>query len=585
MKRLIVLLSSLLIIGFGTIKAQNEIHEISVKDLAEGFGIRQIYLDDTAAFSDYINHLPAYNHARTDSCVTFNARLQTFINALRHDYNMKGDTIWVDASTRILDYPYYRPKIDTLSRLALRLSFRYMQQENMRKDAIQQTELKAIKDSISRMHRSIVNACDGIGVTDKVRQKELKDIYYAYLSVYNRYDFSMKRSDENYIVELTEFQEFQNHLLKNLLSPNNYSVRINNFSNKLKLRTAHAHGDVFKSYQRVFHWVPTPINFATLDEYYLFVTKQEEILDIQDCYITTVELLEMMDANSQRIVNTYTTKYRNVATTYKEVAASIVVIPTFVTLNDAHEYLNYLREFIMVQEHYISDYNRIMEIVNTGNTIVRQCTLNNSDIAKAYKTMASTITITPTYRTLDDVVRYSQLLDNFELLQRQYSGVITLRKVIEERDAKISHHWAAHHSIYNGYLAIKKQYVTSPTFVTPDEGNRFLENLQNYVSMQDRCLYGIETYYESERLADTVMMLAKPYSNIRTAFNRLKKAYIFLTDINHMSDLDIYIEERHRLLTAENSIIEKLKKQEGSELNTRLKGIKDIDLIELAIGL
>ena len=47
-----------------------------------------------------------------------------------------------------------------------------------------------MRSNIDLHHRSIIQACDGAGIKDKARLKELKDLYYSYLMVYNKYDLS-----------------------------------------------------------------------------------------------------------------------------------------------------------------------------------------------------------------------------------------------------------------------------------------------------------------------------------------------------------------------------------------------------------
>ena len=60
-------------------------------------------------------------------------------------------------------------------------------------------------------------------------------IYYAYLSVYNRYDFSMRRGDSAYVNDLNEFSAFQKHIINNLLSNNNYTSRTISFAGSLTM--------------------------------------------------------------------------------------------------------------------------------------------------------------------------------------------------------------------------------------------------------------------------------------------------------------------------------------------------------------
>ena len=236
----IALSLALVIFTAGSARAQ-QVVPLSMRDIAPEFGIRADFLDDTIHLVRYLDTLTGDNHTHTDTCVTLNARLMTMQNSIRYDFRHSKDTIWIDATTYLSDYNDYGQRIDDLSAMLLRRAHIYIEREHLRTDSLQQSAINITKDSISRQHRTIVNACDGIGISDKTRQKELKDLYYAYLSVYNRYDFSMRRGDSAYVNDLNEFSAFQKHIINNLLSNNNYTSRINSFANTLRIRCGHNH--------------------------------------------------------------------------------------------------------------------------------------------------------------------------------------------------------------------------------------------------------------------------------------------------------------------------------------------------------
>lgn len=558
---------------------------LSVRDVAPEFGVRAQFLDDTIHFIRFVDSLPDNNQLRTDSCVSLNSRLLTLQNTLRYDYRHSGDTIWLDGATFIDDYADYSTRIENLSALVMRRAHHYIDCENVRKDSVRQSTLSNVRDSIGRQHRTIVNASDGIGVTDRARQKELKDIYYAYLSVYNRYDFSMRRGDSAYIADLQQFSQFQQHLIGHLLGNNNYSARINNFSNTLKLRCGRTHTEVYRSYQRVFQQRASAVQFSSLPEYYEFANSQQQILDIQEDYLKVIDLREKISANSKRIDGLYSPKFHDVARTYQEAAATINIIPAFTTIYDADEFLTSLQEWVQVQESYLHDYQRLNAIVAHADTLSKRCSIKYMDIAKAYRQLTTLYSITPSYRTLDDAVRYAEELSHFELMQRQYDTIIALRMLIDKQDDSISRGWVSHFNIHNGYQAIRKQYTTTPSFINSTDGSQFIVGLKSYIAMQERTMQVIGFYNQSRELDDKVCSAIQPYRNMRKAYSKLEKTYLTINRFNHIDELNLYGNQLEAFISVQQAILKKASSSDASSADQRLKGIKEIDKMELIFGL
>lgn len=579
-----ILLAILLVTSVLGLRAQ-QLVTLSVRDVAPDFGVRAQFLDDTVHFIRFVDSLPPSNQQRTDSCVSLNSRLLALQNTLRYDYRHSGDTLWLDGATFINDYADYAQRIETLSALVMRRAHHYIDCENILRDSIRQSTLSSVRDSIGRQHRTIVNASDGIGVTDRARQKELKDIYYAYLSVYNRYDFSMRRGDSAYIADLQQFSRFQQHIISHLLGNNNYSARINNFSNTLKLRCGRTHTEVYRSYQRVFLQRASAVQFSTLPEYYDFADSQQQILDIQEDYLKVVDLREKISANSKRIDGLYSPKFHDVARTYQEAAATINTIPAFTTTYDADEFLASLQEWIQVQESYLHDYQRLNAIVAHADTLTKRCSLKYMDIAKAYRQLSAQYSITPSYRTLDDAVRYAEDLSYFELMQRQYDSILDLRMLLDRQDDSISRGWVSHFNIYTGYQSIRKQYATTPSFINSADGSKFIASLQSYIAMQQRTLQVIGFYEQYHKLNDEVSSAIQPYRNMRKAYANLEKAYLTISRFNHIDELNLYGDQLEAFITVQQAVIKTATGSSASSADLRLKGLKDVDRIELIFGL
>lgn len=561
-----------------------QIVPVSVRDLAAGFGIEARFLDDTMHFVHYIDTLAADNPARTDTCVSFNSRLMTLQNAIRYDYSRRNDTVWIDAGTYVADYDDYSRRIDTLSALVLRYAHRYIEREHIRKDSIQTTAINLVKDSIHRFHRTIINACEGIG-RDKNRKAELNDVQYSYLAVYNRYDFSMKRGDSAYLADLDRLSEFQQHLIAHVLGNDNYTARINNFSNTLKLRCGSSHTDVLRSYQRYFRQRPAPIAFSTIDEYYEYAGSQEEIQETQECYIRVIELREQLSANSKRITSLYTPRFRNVAKTYQEVAATINTVPVFSTLDDANLFIADLEEFIAVQQCYIDDHARITKISDYGDTLARHCGFRYGEINRAYRQMSKEIITPPNYRTTDDAARYRAELDNIETLQRQYDSILDLRKLIDSREDTITNQWYNHFRLYNGYNSVRKQYVFTPSFIHTADGSRFIAQLSEFADLEEVFAETIRRHNRYKEMDKQISDASRGFSNFQRAYRALRKHYLTVKSVNHPSDLSLYHEQLGHFARVQEAALEKTKRNQLPDTDRRLKGIKEIAKQELILGL
>ena len=510
---------------------------VSVKELAPNFGIRPSFLDDTIFLIRYLDSLGGSNTAMTDTCVTINAKLMAMENVLLYDYRHQHDTVWIDASHFIEDYGYYSQKIKALSETVLRRAHDYIEREHIRQDAIQQTSLNLRKDTIHRNHRTIVNACEGIGISDKARKKELKDLYYAYLSVYNRYDLSNKRTDSLYAASLDRFSQFQQNVIENLLSNSNYPARINNFGNTLKVRCGHNHTDVLRSYQRVFRQATPPPTFSTLTQYYDYIAALQNIVDIQNSYLTVIDLREKIAATSKRIVSLYSPGFRDVAKTYQEVAATV------------------------------------------------NCTSKYSDIAKSYKQIREANPMTPKYQTLDDASRFGLEMAGFETIQRQYDTILAMRQLINATQDTISKGWMSHLIVYNGYQNIRKHYALTPTFIDVKGGTLFIESLNDFYDMQNNCLRAIKLYDQYRQLDAAIQPGLQPFRNLKKAYSRLDKEYLNLKAINHLSELYIYIRQLEAVITVQETFAELLKGTEAHVVDNRLRNIKETEQIEAILGL
>lgn len=563
---------------------------MSVKELAPAFGVNPLFMDDTVLMGRYLDSIGADTHALTDSCVAINARVLAFQSIMLYDYPHRNDTVWVNQSTYLKDYDFYYAKLSDLSNYVLKRAHDNIEREHIRQDAIQQNASNLIKDTIARQHRTIVNACEGFGVSDSDRKKELKDLYYAYLTVYNRYDFSATRADERYLEVLSRFSAFQNHVIENLLSSNNINNRIKNFSNTLKIRCGRTHSDILRSYQRVFRTNAQQVSFSTIKEYYSYIDSLQTVMQVQEAYLTVIDLRNRITTYSDQINRLYGSRFHDVIRTYREVANSVNTVPAFSTLYGAKDFIDHMQEFVQVQECYMQDYNRLMLIKEHGDTILRRCSMRYSDVSKAYNTMLSDRSLKsgtpiPNYRSIDDAVFFSSEMDRFETIQRQYDTIIDIRMEIDRLKDSIAKGWMAHMVVYNGYQAIRKQVVLTPSFIESEGGSRFIAELRDFVEMQEKCLQAIRLYDEYRRLDDATLKAIQPYRNIRKDYSRLEKAYLTIKVISHASELFTYCRQLESFISVQNTILELAQSNQAQAVDNRLVNIKDIDKIEKILGL
>ena len=602
MKRILILLlilnSQFSILNYLAAQEQR-----SVRDLAPHYGIRPEFLDDTNVFIRYLEELSAddrsggtagANHALTDTCVAINARLASFNLALQHDYRRHGDTLWLTSTTYATDYRLYARNIARLSSIALRRAYSYIQRETATADSLNQTALYQRLDSIRRNHNIIVSTCDGIGVRDKVRQKELKDIYYAYLSVYNRYDFSRTQTtDEQKMQALADFQGFQGDLIHDLLSPDNIPAQINNFANVLRTRCGRNHLEVLRSYQRVARQISIPIDFSSVYDYYGYIERLLDTRNWQQAYLTAVDLRERMDSNSQRIILLYSQKkttvgnsFRKASDTYRDVEATISTIPTFSNSEDAATFLSNFNIFVnVIQQGYINDFSKLNAIYSHGDSIIRVSSLRYSDIAKAYRRLADTYVIVPTYRTIDEALRHAESLSTFQTLQRQFDTILTLRRQIDAARDTIADNWASHIIIYNGYQNIRKQLDMTPTFINTEGGTQYIRKLYKHRESQRQCIEAINKQLIYQGLDGQIDALSKNYRNFRKAYNTLKGKYITVKTIITVEDLILYLDQHSEFAPIQQAFIAALRGNDVAAIDARLKGITDPRRIHLILGL
>ncbi len=300
---------------------------------------------------------------------------QKAISSIENDYEFRDSLIWLDSNTVLADYPIFEYRLRRLADLMGKMSIRYSRLEQQRieaeKEAARQRAIEEarrqqeernriagdLRSNIELHHRAIIEKCDGAGITDKVKLKELKDLYYSYLMVYNKYDLSTGNATNESIAKLDELNAFQNDMLENVLGNNSLPFQIENFKNVLKVRCEKENSDVYRSYTKVFKHTAVPVSFADVREYEEYINRMHTVINVQQRYMQTIDLRSSIASGTDAINNQYGKKYRAVTGSYREVLKGLNQVPAFTTNAESLLFIQSLEDFVAAQQLYI-DYAR-----------------------------------------------------------------------------------------------------------------------------------------------------------------------------------------------------------------------------------
>lgn len=581
--------------------AQNDTIRIKTQDLSENYGLRPEFFEDTNSLILYLNSQNQDYNTLIRTCQTFAIGAHEMINDL--DKDNKNGIVWLDATHCISDYDASRSVLQRFIIRATRFAEHYKQleQEQLeqeRKTAIlvaqqkqaeqqeqREQQLADLKDGITKQHRTISSICDGTGITDKSKIKDLKDIYYSYLMIYNKYDVNSNFATDSQIDDLARLSDFQNDLLTNVLGDNSYINQIAKFKDELKFATAKNYGEVYKSYNRVFKKTAIAANFTNLDQYGQYIERLRNVIDVQQAYLETVKIYDQINHVSTTIVDLYGRKYNNIANAYKAVADEMYLIPAFNNIDDSKGFIQRLRDFMEVQKIYIANYNRLETISRRGDSIIHGCIKKNYDIVLAYRELLSATSFVGTYKTFGEADYYKERLDNFEQLQFYYQDIVEMRSIISQKDDSITISKSAEKVLVMGYKNIRKTFATSPKFTTTEQGQQYINQLQGIIDMQNICLEAIKNQEKIDSDKEYIAMQGRVYSNIAKAYSKVEKSYVYTSPILSTYDIDKYIQNQNRHIVAQRIFKEAFTSMDASAINQRLKRVSDVDKIKLILNI
>lgn len=577
---------------------------LSVRDLLPNYGLDSSWVDDTAGAIRYLDEQPQDFVALTNLCVSIRTKAQKAVKSIENDYQFRDSLIWIDSNTVLGDYPIYEYRLRRLAEQMGRMSIKYSRLEQQRieaeKEAARQRAIEEarrqqeerdrmaddLRSNIELHHRAIITACDGIGVTNKSKLKELKDLYYSYLMVYNKYDLSTGHASNESIARLDELNAFQNDMLENVLGQNSLPNQIENFKNVLKVRCEGGNSDVYRSYSKVFKHTSVPVSFADVREYEEYVNRLRTITTIQARYLQTIELRATIASGNEAIASRYGKKYRDVVSSYKDVLATINQLPSFTTNAESINFIKSLEDFIEAQQIYLDDYSALEDISARGDSIIRGSQSSKfHDIVDAYRSIEGALRPIPKFRDADEALIYEQQLEDVKQVQQCYLTVVSLRNIISRNEDSITGARKLDRILYNGYRLLRRQVDLRPSFTTVERGRSFIDMLNQHIEMQELCLSTINKQKAIEINEAFITNKDNRLRNIAKAYQRVAKAYNGINEITNNEDLRRYSRQCDRVLEMQGAFISTMRSPTAAESDNKLRRENDIEKIRLVVGL
>jgi len=604
MKKILFILALLSIFNFQftTSHAQSPI-VLSVADLLPNYGLDSAYVRDSASAIAHLDAQPQNFATLATLCVQLRNNAQHALASLEGDYIRRDSLLIIDTHIVVNDFDRYEPLLRSFADLMGRRSIHYSRLEQQRLEAekeaarqrvaeqhrLQQeernTQAAALKQLIDRHHRSILSACNGEGISDRLKLKELKDLYYSYLMVYNKYDLSATNATARQLAQLDELNTFQLDVLDNLLAENSLTSQIDNFKNQLKARCENDNSDVYRSYSRVFKNTSVPVTFADLNEYEDYILRLRNIIAIQQRYMQTIDLRTAISQNSDHILRLYGKKYRDFANTYRETLRTLNLLPAFATGPESVAFVSDLEEFVKAQQVYIESFATIESISHRSDSIIAASQSALRDVASAYRELRPNLLPPPTYRNTADAQRYLERLDRVQYMQQLYVQTIDVRNELRRLDDTISSRRRDDRILWSGYCELRKGAKLTPSFALPEHGEQFLAGLDLHRRM-------LQTTLQTQQLArsisaneDRITGKGNTFRNIAKAYQRLEKDYLAITEIHSLDDLNAYHRQCSSLLAMQQAFLNLLNSDLATDSDLKLKGEQDLDKIRLVLGL
>lgn len=591
----------------GRVQNDTAIVYLSARDLCSSYQVDGRIFDDENRLSMIMDSLqqvqPNAYPLMVQWCRQQRMRINRMSNSLKNDYTREGDNIWLDSVHCITDAATFLVRMEMMAaRLQTdaeqydkleqeRIEFeRRAAEERARAEALRiqrekDLRLATLKDTIRFMHKNITGICDAKGISDKTRIKELKDLFYAYLAVYNRYDLTDDNTTDSHFKQLDELQMFQSELLDSVLGNNSYSKRIEAFKNTLQMRSGKEHNDVNKSYLRVFKKVQIPISFKTIAEYNDYTAQLREVIAVQQNYLNVIDLRDTIAQNTNTLQIQCSKKHKEIYSSYKEILSEVNQVPSFTTLAESEKFIANLQEFVVVQNEFSKAIQRIEVIETRGDSIVALCHKNIADVATAYKELVAASDFVPKFINKASADYFNKTLDKFETVQQIYIQIVAIRNIIDMGSASIVGSKNAPKGLVPGYKQMMKYTDFTPHFSNEAGGRDFIKLLNHFIDIQQKFVNIVNNNNTIDANSKQFRTAFKEYANIYKAYERLLKTYDY--ELNIISEADINSYQRHQetILAMQERFSALANSLEKEDYNNRLKKVKEPDKIKLIMGI
>ncbi len=570
--------------------------------LAASYGLDSTLVVDSTRLDSWL-------HGQSDTsysglgmhCIMLNAKVQNMLSNLRNGYVEKNDTLWLDSTVCIVDHTRFIGLLSALGQTLLQRSVAYdkleqnrileerrLAEESARAKALAQQQARddsaaVMKTRLHEQHSRIGDLCDGVGVSDKGKQRRLKDIYYSYLSVYNKYDLSLVAPTTLQLMSLEELLNLQQHILNSVLSPTSYHARIEQFPAQLRQRSSGGHKEVYKSYQRNMREVEVPIHFSTLQEYGKFVQMLKDVIAVQQMYMETVELREEIARNSTTVLK-HAAHRSEVQSSYKEALALVDQVPAFTTLKNGDEFVRHLRVFTEVQGRYINVVDHLDSIDVRGRWLLKQCR-EYKDLTTGYKELCEVYDFAVAFSTLEGADFFDRSLNDFEAMQNTYLHLLSQRQCITRQEKQLLDDNSLPRDVKNGYLRIKEQTHFKPAFANVPQSELFVENMNAFIAVQQQVLLIEKKQQEIEKNLKQLKTMGKANGPIVKAYHVLRNEAEQEFDVQSLADLEAYARYQERQLYLQQRFMEVIQGGERVDYNRRLKGVRNSEKIHVIMNL
>lgn len=573
--------------------------------IASSYGIDSTLVDDTARLNQWLASLPDTSYSNLSvQCFMLDTKVQHMLSSLRNAYPIHDNLLWLDSTIAIRDYKSYASKLSNFSEVLLRKSAYYdkmvkqrMLQEIRKAEAEARTKavaeqkvrndsLTVLKEEIDGLHHQMDKLTDDTRQRDKTQISRMKDLYYSYLSIYNKYDLSIQEASTQQLGQLRELKSLQRNIIDSLLGENSYERRIQAFTNTIRQRCATNHKAIGKSYIRTFRDVDVPIHFNSIRQYYDYVQQLRDILAVQQSYIHVIELCDSI-ADGGRKVLLAAKRHKQVITSYKAALDMVDMEPAFTTRKEGERFIGKLQEFLSVQEKYLQVMQHMDSIDMRSRDVLTECQKSReySDLSSAYKELLQNYDFSPSFTTQEGAAFFDKTLYDFEVLQDTYLRILGLRQLITAQEDKILEGSYLPMEVKRGYKLIKSVTQMKPDFSTVARGELFIQSMKDYIRIQEKVLLAAAKQQDIDGNIKRLKAWKKNNPGIVHAYtilrNKMKQEFIITSE----ADLDEYITYQDRQLKLQDKFINVIQSEERMDYNRRLKGVRNAEEVRLIMNL